>query len=381
MMTFVKRAGVLFVLSILAFVLVLSFSAESLAWGGRGHHTICEAASFLVQKKGLKDYLTSRPHMMGHLCNIPDFYWKSLGPDVGKLGNPTHFIDSELIGLKVIDIPTDYKKIIADYEGKPSKAKDGSAVFSIPTEFGSAWWRADQFFRRAIALGPAWKEAKIPSGFKEEQDENLAYNKSAYDFVVNLGLMGHFVGDMGQPFHGTLDYDGWGAGHGGIHAFYEDSGVAAQPYDLTTKVVEAAQKLQKAAASKVKTEQLKAQFLRPGSVVERMKLLTDSSFVEIQKIYAVDPIIKKSELKKEKGMDLKTPAERKPIDKTIAKKFEPLVVTQMARSAALLALLWDEAYEQVGEPKLAAYKSYKYPFTPDFVAPDYYDIPASAPKK
>lgn len=379
MITSAKRAGVLLVLSLLAFVLVLSFSAESLAWGGRGHHTICDAATFLVQKKGLHEYLTSRPQMMGHLCNVPDFYWKSLGGDATKLGSPAHFIDSELIGLKIKDIPTDYKKIIGEFEGKPSAAKDGATVFSIPTEFGSAWWRADQFFRRAVLLGPSWKEAKIPAGFKEEQDENLPYNKAAYDFVVNIGLMGHFVGDMGQPFHATLDYDGYGAGHGGIHAFYEDAGVASQPYNLTSKVVEAAQKLQKSAKSKLSVEKRKAEFLLPGTVVERMRKLTEYSIAEIPLIYKIDPILKKSEFKKEKGMDLKTAAERKPAE-TVAKKFEPLIVGQMARSAALLAQLWDEAYEQVGEPKLAAYKSYKYPFTPDFVAPDYYEIPA-APKK
>ncbi|MNL81910.1 hypothetical protein D3C87_2091530 [compost metagenome] len=44
----------------------------------------------------------------------------------------------------------------------------------------------------------------------------------------------------------------------------------------------------------------------------------------------------------------------------------------MARGALLLANLWDEAYVQAGRPQLAAYKSYKYPFTVDFVAPDYF---------
>jgi len=360
-----------------AFILLslLGFGVHAGAWGGRGHHTICEAATFLVQKKGLRDYLTTRPQMMGHLCNVPDFYWKSLGGDATKLGNPAHFIDVEITGLKIAEVPTDFKELITRFEGKPNQAKEGATIFSIPSEFGSAWWRADQFFRRATAQETAWKNAPAPVGFKEEQDENLPYNKLAYDFVVNLGLMGHFVGDMGQPFHGTIDYDGYMSGHGGIHSYYEDTAVGAQPYNLTANVVEAARKLQMSAASKSKAERAKTAFLQPSPVIDRMKTLTDLSVREIKDIYAVDTIKKKSELKKERGMEIKTAAERKPID-LVAKKFEPLIIRQMARSAALLAQFWDEAYAKVGEPKLAAYKSYKYPFTPEFIAPDYYEIPA-----
>lgn len=365
------------VLSFVFFVFLTALAADALAWGGRGHHTICEAASFLVKEKGLKDYLTSRPQMMGHLCNVPDFYWKSLGGEAGKLGNPTHFIDVEITGLKIQDIPTDYKKIIETYENQPNKFKEGSTIFNIPTEFGSAWWRADQFYRRATDLGPAWQAAALPSNSQEEQNETLVYNQSAYQFIVNLGLMGHFVGDMGQPFHSTADYDGYGQGHGGIHAYYEDAGVSSQSYKMTSKVVEQGFALQKLAAAKNKKQ---VPYLMPGSVIDRMKALTLVSTSEIAKIYSSDPILKKSEVKKEKGMEIKTAAERKPVA-VVADKWGPMITMQLARSATLLALLWDEAYHKVGTPKLTAYKSYKYPFTPDFVAPDYHEIPTAKPEK
>lgn len=344
----------LFILS-----LVFGLSLKAQAWGGRGHHAICSAAVFLTKEEGLRNYLKNKPQMMGHLCNMPDFYWKSLGPEVGKLGNATHFIDIEVIGLAAKDIPLDYQKIVDTYTGTANKFKKGATIFSIPQEFGSSWWRADQFLRRVAGLEKDFAKATIPKGFKEEQDDSLPYNKLAFEMVVNLGLMGHFVGDNAQPFHTTADYDGWEVGHGGIHSYYEDAVVGEFGGDLEARVLKAAEAMKSAS------------FLKPKTAVEKMRALGEISFGEINKVIALDPVIKKSELKLEKGMQLKTAAERQPA-KVGYTKMNKLIVTQMARGAVLLANLWDEAYVKAGRPQLAAYKSYKYPFTVDFVEPDYF---------
>lgn len=366
-------------LSAIIFALLAAFENSALAWGGRGHHTICDAASFLVKEKGLSEYVTSRPQMMGHLCNVPDFFWKSLGPEVGKLGNPTHFIDIEITGLKIDEVPTDFKSIIAKYEGTENKFKEGK-IFSIPTEFGSIWWRADQFVRRAIALGDTWKTATPPTNSKEEQDENLPYNKAAYEFAINIGVLGHYVGDAAQPFHGTADYDGYYSGHGGIHAYYEDGVVSAMPSNLQDLIVKEGRRLQKLSETKNKKEKAQVLFLTEPTTIDKMRALSIVSFKEIEMIYKLDPVLKKSELKKEKGMEIRTAAERPPAA-TAANKYEPLIVKEMGRAASLLAALWDEAYVKAGRPKLAAYKSYKYPFTPEFIPPDYFELPKSEAAK
>ncbi len=50
-----------------------------------------------------------------------------------------YFIDIEVIGLDVKDIPVDYKKLVADYTGKENAyKKDGTTIKSIPQEFGSS---------------------------------------------------------------------------------------------------------------------------------------------------------------------------------------------------------------------------------------------------
>lgn len=330
------------------------------AWGGRGHDTICATAVFLVKEKGLREYLVNKPQMMGHLCNIPDTYWKSLGPDIGKQGNSTHFIDLELLGMKVEDVPLDYQGIVDKFTGTPNKFKnDGSMIYSVPQEFGSAWWRADQFMKRIAGQATEFATAPQPTNSKEEQDEKLVYNKASFQMLVDMGLMGHFVGDIAQPFHTTVDYDGYESGHGGIHAYYEDSVVGEFDGDLEYRVLKAARAMKSPS------------FLKPATTVEKMKALSIISLKDIPKIYKVDPVIKKSELKKEKGMSLKTAAERKPASVAF-KKMDKMIVDQMARGAILLAHLWDEAYISAGRPKLASYKSYKYPFTPDFIPPNYY---------
>lgn len=366
-----KTLSILIIKNItIAIFLSLSIHTKTFAWGGRGHHTICDAASFLVQEPGLLEYLRYKPHVMGHLCNIPDIHWKSLGADISRIGSPAHYVDPEILGLKIKDIPLDYKLLVKKYTNTENKFKSGT-VRSIPSEFGSNWWRADQFFRRAIAVKSTWSKAKLPKGFKEEQNDEHPYNKSAFEFMVNLGLMGHFVGDNSQPYHTTADYDGYESGHGGIHAYYEENLLGELGSDLQNKVVQEGQRLLKLAQKDAKNPEVS--FLVQKTVLEKMKTHAELSYNDIEKIKNLDPVLEPSVLKNEKGMKIKTPAKRKPAAE-VAQTFEPLIVTHLARASALLATLWDEAYKKVGRPKMSAYKSYKYPIAPDFIEPDYFDL-------
>lgn len=349
------------------FIFLSLTSQIAFAWGGRGHQALCEAAVFLLKEDGLKSYLQNKPHVMGYLCNIPDTHWRSLGADANKFGSPTHYVDYEVLGLKIKEIPTDYKSIVSTYTGKTNQFKDGANIFSVPEEFGSSWWRADQFYRRAVIAGEAMSKATPPQGPKEEQDEKLPYNQAAFDYLLSLGLMGHFVGDNSQPFHNTTDYDGWASGHGGIHAYFEDTAVSFFEADLSQQVVKKARGLKKAS------------YLTKPNVIEKMRELSEVSVADIKKILQLDPVRKPSTLKVEKGMSLKTVAERAD-GKVGYEKFNKIIIEDLARGALLLAKIWDESYEKAGRPKLAAHKSYKFPHTPEFVMPDYFDT-SPAPTK
>lgn len=354
MKKFFNRTLLIPLVSILMFVV----SQESLAWGGRGHHSICSATPHLVKNVKLKEFLQHRTHTMGHLCNIPDIYWKSLGAGPNEYGSPSHYIDPEIIGLKVTEVPLDYKEIEQKYTGKENKFKEGRTIFSIPKEFGSLWWRANQFFNLVANLKTDFSNSPIPKNYKEEQDENLTYNSTTYKLMVYMGLMGHFVGDASQPYHSTADFDGYQSGHGGIHAYFEEIVVSQFDESIEKQIVDAAKKMKD------------KKFLDGETALQKMQKLSAISFFEIDKVKKLDPVIKKSEVKKDKGMEIKTAAERKPASVGY-KKFKDMIVTDMARSALLLAHLWEKSYEASGSPDLSAYRSYKYPFTPDFVEVDY----------
>ncbi len=355
--------------SALTILICSMISQQAISWGGRGHHTICEAAAYLTKEKALHEMLIHKTAMMGHLCNIPDIYWKSLGSDANKLGNPTHFIDVEILNIKVTEIPLDYQQIVDKYSNTPNHFQEGT-IFSIPTEFGSNWWRADQFFRRAVENASAAASSVSPKNSQEEQNDELPYNKNIFSFINNLGLMGHFVGDNGQPFHTTADYDGYKTGHGGIHSYFEEAIVAELPPNLVALVVDQAKKLQQKALSKSLKDKNEVAYLNEKTVLEKMRSLGGIANQERQLILKMDTVSKPSSEKNEHGMSLRKPAERQPAEK-VASKFKSLIVNDMARSAALLAQLWDLAYVQAGKPDLKKYRSYKYAFTPDFVAPDY----------
>jgi hypothetical protein len=358
-----------YLVGIIVGLLVLFSWHESLAWGGRGHDTLCETASHLVENKELKSFLSSRPHTMGHLCNIPDTYWRGLPNEMTKEGNPGHYIDAEILPFPIKDIPLDLAKLTNDFNGKKRANREGE-IKSLPHDLGTLWWRADQFYRLAVAEKANFEKAALPEK-KEEQNEKHPFNSAAYNFYVNLGLMGHFIGDASQPFHATDDFDGYNKGHGGIHSYYEETLVSAMDGDLSAKILKEARKLKSASR--------KEPYLTAATPLEKIRALSVLSLADVKEVLKADLLQKPSEVKEERGMKIRTAAERQPFEKTM-KKFEPLLIKHLARGASLLASMWDQAYIDAGSPKLSVYKNFHYPFTPDFVMPDYYEVQATNKK-
>jgi hypothetical protein len=337
----------------LAVFLAGVFSHDAVfAWGERGHHAICEVATRLTREAPLAQFLKSRGHMMGHLCNIPDIYWRGLG-EQSRSGNPTHYIEPDRLGLTFAEFPADLTEVLKQYDGKEN-AKLGRVV-NLLDDVGSLWWRADQFFRRAVDSA---KQLNSPANAKPH-DEKAAYEKAVFDMIVAMGVMGHFVGDVSMPYHNTIDFDGWDKGRGGIHSYYESQCVDALPMDLTEQVYTLAKTLPRRSTSE-----------KPRTVPERMREMSIIAYGEIGKVEAMDKILKPSAVKEENGTSVRTPAQR-PTPDEAAKRFGKLILPELARSARLLAELWDDIYIQAGKPNLSKYRSFKYPLQPDFVPPDY----------
>lgn len=369
-------------LSVSAFSL---FPHSAMAWGLRGHNTICEAAAYNVQDPTLAIFLRGRIPALGNLCNIPDTSWRSKGPEIAALGGPTHFIDPEVTGLPVGSIGLDYKKLQSEFEGKDNKFRLGQKILSLHRELGSIWWRADQFIRRAIDFAATAAKAKKPENRKEEQDETLEFNNAVLEWLVNASVLGHFVGDASQPLHSTADYDGYFSGHGGIHGFYEDAIINNQKEDLTPEVSKETRRLLgkakslRQAARKGGKPNLDRNrdvaFLLLENPLEQMREMSVTANAELKSLMKIDVMKKKSEYTNDKGMEVKTPAERDVTAERV-KAYRSMQIKQLARSAALLAQFWDSIYEKAGKPDLKSYKAYKYVFEPAFVAPDYFDVKA-----
>ena len=347
---------------LLLFLTSLMIAApQALAWGGRGHDSICEVATYLVKNERLKEFVQFRPQVFGHLCNVPDIYWKSLPKEQTPFGNSAHYINAEAIGLKLSQVPLDFKALSEKYNGQPNLFEKKETIENVAKDVGSIWWRVDQLMGLAAKQAAIIKDAPLPSNKGEEQNEKLPYNSAIYNWMVNIGVMGHFVGDASMPFHNSSDHDGWYAGHGGIHSYYEDAVVGQFDGDLQSLILQRARELQKQPG--------KTAFLK-GSTLEKMQKLSESAAAEIPAVLAADPIIKKSIIKQVEGKEVRIAAERKS-PKVGLVQFKKRIIDQMARSSLLLANLWDESYKNLGSPDLSAYRSYRYPFTPEFIGVDY----------
>ncbi len=332
-------------------------STNAYAWGGRGHHAICEAATQLVKDKQLQLFFSKRANVMGHLCNIPDIHWRDLGA-IAEVGNATHYFEPDLVGVDIKDIPLEYASMSEMLKGK-THAELKSPIKSVSGEVGTIWCRADQFYRRAIESAKKMKNLSLPKERAEKQKYDFPFNVAGLDMITNMGVMGHFTGDVAQPLHNTHNYDGYQTGHGGIHNYYEEAVVAAIDSQLVAKIVKEASRKQNT-----------YKFLNEPSTVGKMKGLATIAYSELNSVFKLDSVTKSSVFDKSGALVKKVPAER-PAPELVVKKYEPLIISQMARSATLLAKLWEEIYEKSGKPELKSYESYKFPFQPEFVPPDY----------
>lgn len=323
-------------LSLLALFVATLLPAPALAWGARGHDEICEIASRLVREPALREFFATRSHLLGHLCNVPDISWKSLSFELRKDGDPSHYVNPEKLGKTPSTLPLDFRKV--------ENALDASGD-RIGHSAGSLWWRADQFFRLAVAAGKRAATTPPPATRNQEQEWKHPFNAAVYEMLVTMGLMGHFVGDASMPLHNNIDHDGKAAGHPGIHSFYEDSAVATYPLSIIGDVYS------RAIASRLN--------YKKGSVLERMRRLSVRAAADT-------PAMIKADVVTQDGNSVKRP----PVAESAA-RFKPLIYRELADSAAQLAVFWDEIYREAGRPDLKAYRSYRYPFQPEYIAPDY----------
>lgn len=338
----------------------LAFAAVAQAWGERGHDLIARASVRIMlarsqQNPTIKAVFGAKEHMLGHLANVPDIVWRGVNNDTDQLGAPTHYIDVEYLDHKssVSSFPKtldDAEVSIANFCRTSDAAefcKPKSPKQSRVAAAGTAPWRLTQFFNRMVS---ALKRGQI--------DEAL----------LNAGVMAHFVGDLANPHHTTVDYDGFFTNQGGIHAYFESELVASYDLDLDQEVLKHALD-QKPFA----TMQKKLSFAANDAFAVAVALTLNSH----QRLAEVNALDRKHAIKRPsstaKGMRIK--AERRDAA-DVNPAFRAIIVERLALAADTLAHLWTSAWQAAGSPVLAHYQSYVYAVAPEFVPPDYLTHPA-----
>jgi hypothetical protein len=343
------------------FLLILP--ALCFGWGERGHHIIARAAAVSVLErakvpageealyKNFRDFFRQKSIQLGHISNIPDTSWRSLDPLAKALNAPSHFSDSDMWTLNFDDIPLEYSAALKKFHGKPSLT-DGKPVDFFET--GTLYWRAQEF----------WELTK--AGFlkaKAEQPGTPEFKAAVREALVNAGLLAHFIGDASMPYHNAADYDGYNAGNGGLHEYFETESLYHAPPEFEVAVHNglSAQYVKFGVDEKIKKGGARA----AAYVTREMGRHAYGKILEMQKLDDAF-IIERSSVVDGKRKS----AKRRPAEDAFP-TFRPMITEQTAQSAAVLAALWRLAWEQGGKPDLSQGFFWDYTHKPDFVPPAY----------
>ncbi len=342
----------------LVFVAAMGLVKPAHAWGEIGHDVMSRVAAQQLQHLSGDNQAFTRPfksrdHMLAHLSNVPDIVWRSpaMTEQERSSNSPTHYINLEpTYGAvdSIEDLATGYAEHVTR-----SRAVNVEDVL----ELGSLPWRILQLQQMMVASLRAAKQATTPKEMIDATNQVLLY----------AGIMSHFVGDMANPHHTSVNHDGQLTGNKGLHAYFESDIVMALPLDLIAQV--------NATAG---PDLLNATVFKGLSAAQRQAALNDpTQLVFLALVESHKNLNRLTELDNAHSRiapntDPQSKAERRPPN-DVSHHYADFVVERLAIGASVLAQLWYSAWQQAGSPDLSEYQSYVYPVAPAYIPPDYLD--------
>ena len=144
--------------------------------------------------------------------------------DVDLDEHSLHFWEADAYSKTIVDLkssPNFDSDDLQDFE-KRAKANEKEIAAIDPCKEISSNISRD-VIQHGTAPWRIYSLLKLASNMLTEAAKNHDQAKFNGALMI-LGTMGHYVGDMGQPFHATLNYDGQGTGPAtmGIHSTYEE---------------------------------------------------------------------------------------------------------------------------------------------------------------
>ena len=354
-----------------AVLLVFLVARPASAWGERGHDVVTRVAVRLLAAKiakgtPLANQWGRREFMLGHVSNVPDIVWRNQGEAIEKVNAPTHFLDIEYVSpdIRFDALPRTTAEGLATMKelcatkpagyvcpAKPGDSPDESSAGTAPQRVG-------QFYRLTMEHLKASKAS-------EKTDSN-AVDRA----LLSTGLLSHFIGDLGNPYHAARNYDGWETNQGGVHSYFESAVVASYRLILEQEVFESAQRtahfdrvlrqIPPAARSTLSRD--------PIAIAHALAL---DSYSRLDDANAIDRKFAITKPSGATGPDGRRVAAERRDPSELRFKLHALHVERLATAAETLATLWFYAWEDAGRPDFKDYRSFAYPVSPEFIPPDY----------
>jgi hypothetical protein len=271
-------------------LLVLSFqlwSSFSFGWGNRGHEIVGSvAARILEEKKGFK-FLRDYEYEIGYYVTVPDLVWRKTA---AKQEPPMHYLDWNETFVKAFGTPMNLPIEFKDY-----KAKMGEK-YNI--RLGASPWRIHDLINHCNDLKKNIKEKEL-------------------EYLVCMGVLGHYTGDLSMPLHVTDNHDGQMTGQKGVHVYFE--GPLVNQLDPSVKV----EVMKKALETYEKSPMAK---MKPD---EAVRWMIANSYSRIPELLGTDKNTNRSDLK------------------AAASKFKNLIVERLVQGAILTAVVWNQVLDGV----------------------------------
>jgi hypothetical protein len=286
----------------LAAFLSLIGSPRAQAWGRRGHAIVCETAANLLSQKEDGKFLARHTFDLGYYCNVPDFIWKKPASYDREWTN--HFIDLEIFDRAFRSSPVK-RPFSLD-------RKTFNHLFpEVPQSAGRSYWRIREVESKLKVVTEMLGRKDLST--KEHQNWQG-------EWLVDAGIMGHYIGDLSQPLHVTENHDGQLNDQKGIHSFFEDILVDELFSGLPKgKAASLEAEVNSRARSQWPSYHKKSSKL---SDLEILQNLAESSLRDLPQLLKTDKSIG-----------------RKDIGKALA-AHKPMIVNRMAAGSLALAEIW-----------------------------------------
>jgi hypothetical protein len=220
--------------------------SRALAWGDYGHELVQVAVLQLLaeQKHAVMKLATPNAALLRRLANVPDEEWQKTGqvtkqrkPVSFKQEPPLHYFAADAFARVMVD-PEAIVKLPSDSSFAAAAPRletllkanvDFTRSFAVSgqplAEFGTTPWRILQMYDLAVS---------------SLREKNFKFA------LLYLAALGHYVADMAQPFHVTLNFNGevYPVPAEGVHPALEetmiDQAVSANDGKIQEEILKAA---------------------------------------------------------------------------------------------------------------------------------------------